>query len=95
MHILQGVVKTTDKNDKKWYSDVVNVKKSWKQGIKSDVLERKNEKNMLNLNKSNVICNEIMKLCVQINLWSDKKLKKRFVLEKKVKIIVTKMKKKM
>ena len=56
-----------------------------KKIIRSDVLERKNEKNMLNLNKSNVICNEMIKLCTHISLWSDKKMKKSFVLEKKLK----------
>ena len=59
------------------------LKKSWKQLINSYVLESKNEKNMLNLNKINVICNEIMKLCAQINLWSDKKKKKKFCIRKK------------
>ena len=75
----------------KWYSGTSNIEKSWKQVIRGDVLERKNEKNMLNLNKSNVICNETMKLCAQISLWSDKKMKKGI---QKVKMIVTKMKKK-
>ena len=85
MRILQGVVKNTDKNDKKWYSDVLNVKKSWEQGIKSDVLERKNEKNMLNLNISSVICNETVKLCIHISLWSDKKKKKFWIRKKNLK----------
>ena len=40
---------------------------------------------MLNLNKSNVICNEIIKLCTHISLSSDKKKKKSFVSEKKCK----------
>ena len=52
--------------------------KKLKSAIKSDIVVRKNEKNMLNLNKSNVIRNEIVKLRTQISLWSDKKMKKAY-----------------
>ena len=33
---------------------------------------------MLDFNKNNEICNEIIKLCTHINIWSDKKLKKTY-----------------